>query len=98
MDFAALETQVNDAVIQHLNNRTVTIAGNSITGVFDDRYVEAAFVESSNPFFTVKESDLVGGLDALADRSEVVDGSTLYEVASSQPDGTGLVKIELRLK
>jgi len=95
VDFATLESRSNDFVIKHLSNKTLVIDGVAIDGIFDDRYVEAAFVSSSNPTFTCKTADITTDITRDA---EAVDGLTTYEVAETQPDGAGLTKIELRLK
>lgn len=68
----------------------------NVAGIFDEEYVEAGFVETNNPIFTTKTSSLV---DVEQD-TLVIDEVTgkEYRVAGVQPDGTGMTKLELRLK
>lgn len=92
--FAALEQSVNGVVVDNLSNKTLIIDSVSVDGIFDDTYIEAGFVESSNPMFTAKSDDM----PSVAQGHKAVDGAKQYEIVSVQPDGTGMTTIELRLE
>lgn len=92
--FAALESRLNDAAIRSIANRTLTIDSVAVDGVFDDRFGEVNFIESSNPTFTAKTSDI----PSVANGSVVMDGAKEYSVIGVERDGTGMTKLELRFK
>ena len=92
--FADLEVSVNGSVTDNLSNKILVIDSNDVEGIFSKQYVEARFVESNNPTFTAKSSDLIDVVQGC----KAEDGSKQYEVVGVEPDGTGLTKLELRLE
>jgi len=93
--FKSLEASVNSAIVKILANQTLTINGLNVDGVFLNEYDEVGFVESSNPAFVAKESDLQlieHGMDAYS-----ADG-TKYQVVGIKPDGTGMKVLELHVE
>lgn len=66
----------------------------TVGGIFDNRFQETNFVESSNPVFIVKTADIVG----VAVNSVVMNGSAEYRVIGMEDDGMGITHLELRLK
>ena len=93
--FANLEDVVNSSVISRLANKTLTIEGEEIDGIFNDRFDEVGFVESSNPTFETLTSNIPdveqgdGAIDALGKN---------WDVVGVERDGTGITKLELRVR
>ncbi|WP_299078924.1 hypothetical protein [uncultured Paraglaciecola sp.] len=94
--FASLETRVNDSVLRRLANKTLTIDHVDVDGIFKDPFEEVGFVESSNPTFETLESNL----DCIEQGSMAEEMSTgkQWEIIGIEKDGTGIVKLELRVK
>lgn len=94
--FASLETRVNAATNKHLANRTLKINYVDVDGQFDNGYEEAGFTESSNPTFETLTSNLVD----VEHKTLVLDDATgeEWEVIGIENDGTGMTKLELRVK
>lgn len=69
------------------------IGANTVTGLFDNDYTGIDLVGSSDPTFLCKSSDV----PLIADGSSIIINGTTYKVAGApQPDGTGLVLLQLR--
>ena len=93
--FASLESEVNQAVVADLANKTIKVYDKEVDGIFLNDYDEVGFVESSNPAFVAREQDLqiVGhGMDAYT-----ADG-TKYKIVGKRPDGTGMTVLELHVE
>ena len=71
---------------------SATLAGNTVTGIFDDAYGESfgGMVAGSGPMFRLPSSIAVTSGDAL------VHASTTYTVVGIEPDGTGLTLLRLQ--
>lgn len=93
--FASFESDVNQSIVKNLANKTIKIYDKEVDGIFLNDYDEVGFVESSNPAFVAKSSDLV---DVEHD-TEVygLDGSK-YRVVGIKPDGTGITILELHIE
>ena len=72
----------------------LVIDGETVEGIFDNKFQDANFVESSNPVFTVKTADVA----SIAVNSVVMNGETEYRVIGVEDDGTGVTRLELRLR
>lgn len=92
--FAALESRVNAAVLDHLANAVATLAGGAqVPVIFDvphmdafDDQMDAAAPECTGP------AAALGGLergDSLSIRGQA------YRVQRAEPDGTGMVRLLL---
>jgi hypothetical protein len=68
----------------------------NVAGIFDQDYVESGFVETSDPVFITKTSNIPDIEQDLPVVDEVTDKE--YTVVGVEPDGTGLTKLELKLK
>lgn len=68
----------------------------TVNGIFDDPYLDAQLgeyaMDSSDPRFTAKESDLVG---VRRGDTLVVAGVTYDILTGPQPDGTGMAMLKL---
>jgi hypothetical protein len=83
-----LDPFFNDFAIQ------VRINGEDITAIFSDNFVDAEGIASTNPHLIVKSSDIPD----IENEDEVEAKNTMYQVASIQPDGTGISTIFLEKK
>lgn len=93
--FASLESEVNQAVVADLANKTIKVYDKEVDGIFLNDYDEVGFVESSNPAFVAKSADLV---DVEHDMEVYgLDGSK-YRVVGIKPDGTGMTILELHVE
>lgn len=93
--FASLESEVNQAVVADLANKTIKVYDKEVDGIFLNDYDEVGFVESSNPVFLAKSSDLV---DVEHDMEVYgLDGSK-YRVVGIKPDGAGMTILELHVE
>ena len=94
--FASLESRVNVATVSNLANKTLKIDFVDVDGIFDDSYAEVGFVETSNPIFetlTANIPEVTQGVTAL----DEVTGKE-WEIIGVENDGTGMTKLELRVK
>lgn len=73
---------------------TVVIDGTETGALFDNQFQETNFIESSNPLLYVKTADITD----VAVNSVVMNGATEYRVIGVEDDGTGITKLELRLR
>lgn len=68
----------------------------TVSGIFDDPYLNAQAgeydMDTSDPRFTAKESDLVG---IRRGDSIVLDGAAYDILTGPQPDGTGMAVLKL---
>ena len=75
---------------------TATWNAQSVKGIFDNEYFDDAGgvgVEGSNPVFVCAATDVTG----IADGDDITLNATAYKVAGPpQPDGTGLVTLQLQ--
>ena len=74
--------------------KTLNVDGGSVNGIFTDDFDETNFVESSNPVFVTKTSDV----PSVANGSVVMDGAKEYQVIGIQDDGSGVTKLALRFR
>lgn len=77
---------------------SATINGTSVvTGIFDDKFLMvddlSLNIESSEPQFLCRTSDLTG----IADGMTAVINGTNYIITTLEPDGTGFTVITLHL-
>ncbi len=72
---------------------TVTLDGVQVTGIFERPYLEVAGMASTGPAFRCATAAAIGTVQG---DTLVFNGDT-YEVASVQPDGTGLTRLLLEL-
>lgn len=93
--FAKLEKRVTDAVKNKLANKTFTINGVAVDGVFMDDYTDIDMVESSNPVFIARTEDLPAIAHGM--KLDDADGNR-YEVVGVKPDGGGMTQLELRVE
>ena len=94
--FAALEARVNRAVITRLSNVDALLAGLPVQGIFDAEYLEVDMgsgIQSSGPALTLPSANVPANSGGAA---VTVNGKT-YKVVESQPDGTGMTVLRLRL-
>lgn len=68
-----------------------TIGGVAVSAVFSNRSADALFAAGTEPFITVRSSDVA----ATARGAAVVVNGTSYTVAKIEPDGTGLSRVLL---
>lgn len=94
--FASLEARVNGSVLKSLANKTLSIDHVNIDGVFKDPFEEVGFVESSNPTFETLESNL--HCIEQGSMAEEMSTGQQWEVVGIEKDGTGMAKLELRVK
>lgn len=75
--------------------KTLDIDHVSVNGVFDDEFQESSFTESSDPVFFVKTLDITD-----MQQGSIAEDETgkQWEVIGIQKDGTGMAKLELRVK
>lgn len=92
MSFAALQTRVNTAAMAHLSNVTATVGGVSVSGIFDDAYLDPLGIAGSQPSLLCASADVSGA----AQGSAVVVNAVSYTVGSIQPDGTGMTRLLLQ--
>lgn len=63
----------------------------SVNVIYDHQYTEQFGAAGSNPFITANASDFIG----VAKGQALVIEATNYKVKTFEPDGTGLLRIEL---
>lgn len=66
--------------------------GNSVPVIFDKAYAEQYGMAGNNPIITAPESSFTG----IARNQTILVNSTNYTVQSYEPDGTGLILIQLQ--
>lgn len=99
MTWDQVEDDVNAAVIDAFKRKANAIynGGVSIEGVFFNAFQETGDAQfsvfnSSNPVFVCQVEDV-----SSAPRNDTLTiDSTVYTIVNHQPDGTGLVSLELR--
>ena len=74
--------------------KTVQIEYQDVSGILDKDYEETNFVESSNPVFWVESSDISN----ITQGCLLVDGDFYYDIIGIEDDGSGITKLELRMK
>lgn len=87
--FADAQARINDAVVEHLSNKSFVIKGVSVDGVFDKEFITVNFNETSKPVFSCKE------IPGLVHGDTAISGATTYKIQGIQPDGLGMVKLIL---
>jgi hypothetical protein len=71
---------------------SATLAGASVTGIFDNVYFEAmGDVQSASPVFTLPTASA----SSAAHGQSLVIGATTYKVRGVEPDGTGITVLRL---
>ena len=91
--FAALETRLNSACLRALANKTASVGGGSVDGIFDNGYATALDIGGSAPTFTMDSSQMGS---AEVNSALVISGQPNYVISTIEPDGTGLVVLRLR--
>jgi hypothetical protein len=71
---------------------TVTIGGASVNGLWDNADAITFNVAGTKPTFLCKESDVAA---ISIGTTTLTNGSTVYTIIDSQPDGHGLVSLIL---
>lgn len=91
--FAALQAQLNSAVIEHLSNATADFsAAGTVDGIFRKDYAESfGMVSGSTPVFESEDS----AFPALSRGQGVNILGVDYLIAEIRPDGTGMTKLIL---
>lgn len=69
-----------------------TIGTGTVSGLFDNAYVDSFGVTNSEKTFTCRVAEVPG----LVTGNAVTIAATSYTVAELQPDGTGLVRVRLK--
>lgn len=69
-----------------------TIGGVAVSAIFSNRSEDALLVAGSQPYLTVKSSDVA----ATARGTAAVVNGTNYTVAKVDPDGTGFARVTLQ--
>ena len=94
--FAMLESRLNTAVLAHIANADVTLAGAPVSAIFDGAFALGSVAEfglaSSQPMLTLATADVPA---APIGQAAVVNG-VAYLVAAHEPDGTGISRLQLR--
>jgi hypothetical protein len=92
--FAALEARVAAAAVRHVANATATVGASEFGVVFDAAYtaVVDGMVASAGPQALCLAADTAG----LVHGSAIAIGAVGYTVAEIQPDGVGMVLLQLR--
>ena len=70
---------------------SATLDGVSVTGIFDNQYIDTLGVASRQPMFTLPTADAAAATQASV---LIVEGVT-YRVRSIEPDGTGVTVLML---
>mgnify|MGYP001403029669 CR=1 FL=1 len=68
-----------------------TLDGASVSGIFDNQYIDTLGIASRQPMFTLPTADAAA---ATTSSVLVVEGVT-YRVRSIEPDGTGVTMLML---
>lgn len=90
--FAALQADVNAAVVAHLANATADFGGGVVVdGLFSNAYIDAFGMAGSRPQIDVLTSALTG----IAAGAALSVGGVAYTVAEIHPDGTGMTRLLL---
>lgn len=90
--FAALMDRTNEAVADRLFDVTIEIDGRSVQARRDEPYAESVGVASRSRSVRVLAAD---GDGVLIDTPVILAGED-YLVASTEPDGDGMVVLRLR--
>jgi len=93
--FAALEGSANNLIVSNLSNKTLLIDYVEVSGIFDDRFIEDGFIETTNPIFTIKTSDAPENEKCAKVEDE---NGKVWDIVGIQNDGTGITILELRKK
>jgi hypothetical protein len=70
-----------------------TLDGRAVLGIFTRPYAEVLGIASAAPQFVIAAADLQGA----GAGSSLVHNGTAYKLATPEPDGSGLVRLALRL-
>lgn len=68
-----------------------TFAGASVSGIFDNQFVDVHGVESYKPVFVLPEADV----SSIAHGDTITIRSVVFKVVGIQADGTGLTTLVL---
>jgi hypothetical protein len=91
--FAALEARVNDAVRRHLANATADFGGGVVVDVeFGKPYVESLGLVAGSELMLRAVASLVS---AVTINSTVTIDSVAYLIVRIEPDGSGMVTMQL---
>jgi len=72
---------------------SAVFGADTISGVFDNKFVEVNGVEDVHPVFTCRTADVPG----VAQGSAITVNGTAYTVVGVQPDGTGMSMLLLEV-
>ncbi len=101
-NFAALEARLNMAVLSRLSNTDATLDGDLVTGIFDNAYTATDpglyGMASTAPVFTLASAavpaSVIGKTLTVGETTATTDAVN-YQVAASEPDGTGITRLLL---
>ncbi len=94
MNFAALEATVNGAVLRHLANAQVVVAGTTVRGIFDNPAAVAQLgMGMADVSPTVKVASSALPADPVG--QEILVNGVPYTIIAPSPDGTGLTVLTL---
>lgn len=90
--FATIEAKVNQSLVNKLSNAHADFGGGLVVpGIFDAEPELNFDVQSSSPVFECLESSVT----SVSTRAVVAINGVNYTVKNKQPDGVGMVLIEL---
>jgi hypothetical protein len=90
--FAAIEERVNQSLVNKLSNADADFGGGLVVSGIFDKAPELNFdVQSSSPQFECLESSV----SSISIRAAVIINDVNYTVKSIEPDGVGMVLIQL---
>lgn len=92
--FAALQTRLNDSVVNNLANKTLVIDSVPVDGIFRSEPVLTGMVETNRVVFIAKTNDLSDP----AHGSVAVDGAVIYYIVGVLDDSDGMTKLILELQ
>src|SRR4030042_1047866 len=93
----SIETEIQDDLSIFLEDFGIDVifGGNPVKAIFHDEYAAVSLfgegIESQNPYIEARSSDFPGIIQG----NTITISGTAYKVKSVQPDGTGMVLIEL---
>ena len=82
----AVTAQYTPKEYAHTSSKTTTIKG-----IYDNEYLEVLDAKTSTPVFVCATSDV----SAVKNGDKLTVNSTVYTIRNTQPDGTGVTRLEL---
>jgi hypothetical protein len=86
-----LETDADRLAMLQAVGEQVTLAGASVWALWSSPYAETLGVSTRAPAVLVREIDAAG----VSQSSQLVRAGITYRVAAVEPDGTGMVTLQL---